>query len=181
MKDHDLEKWFLFIAEYRSTKTEDVYIYKYWSILHVHESTCGTECYCTSMLEREGHTHLWCILHHLIQYKLLFWFINSYIQFLLKKLSTCVFHNALSLLIRVNSENNFALTNRDTLIWNEYNFFELALDIFKQKKNFFWACWFCIWQRNSSVIFHIYSTNEILSGKKRLEHFFLEQNQMECL
>lgn len=27
MKDHDLEKWFLFIAEYRSTKTEDVYIY----------------------------------------------------------------------------------------------------------------------------------------------------------
>lgn len=83
MKDHDLEKWFLFIAEYRSTKTEDVYIYKYWSILHVHESTCGTECYCTSMLEREGHTHLWCILHHLIQYKLLFWFINSYIQFLL--------------------------------------------------------------------------------------------------
>lgn len=59
MKDHDLEKWFLFIAEYRSTKTEDVYIYKYWSILHVHESTCRTECYCTSMLERERDTHIY--------------------------------------------------------------------------------------------------------------------------
>lgn len=66
MKDYDLEKWFLFIVEYRLIKIEDVYIYKYWLILYVYEFICGTECYCILMFEREGYIYLWCILYYLI-------------------------------------------------------------------------------------------------------------------